>query len=222
LLSIPFVLVGLHRVPSIEGGHLAITPPPSSFLHADIFASLAGKAVSEFPNSSVINVPESLSSLLCAGWIEVRPSGSHGPFGLHRAFWLRRISLISPVRLDGTLNAGFSRLHRTQGWSVHLRRLNVAELLSVSFTPSNLSNLNACHLALKLRTKLDSLWEQLNHAVRWRTRLKSRAPWPQGGANPSFSRSSGDYTKERQEMGQYGCHARGIRKRRGSRAGYHH
>ena len=169
MLSIPFVLVGLHRVPSIAAGRSATPPPPSSFLHADIFASLTGKVMSEFPNSSVINVLESLSSLLCAGWNEIRPSGSHGPFGLHHAFWLRCISLISPVRLDGMLNVDFFRLRRTQGWSVHLRRLKVAELLSVSFTPSTLSKLNACHLALKPRTKLDSLWEQLNHAVRWRT-----------------------------------------------------
>ncbi|WP_206747076.1 hypothetical protein, partial [Deinococcus sp. UR1] len=72
---------------------------------------------------------------------EVRPSGKDAPFGHHRAFWLGCISLISPIPLNGILNVGFFRLHRTQGWSGHLLRLKVAELLSVSFTPSNLSNL---------------------------------------------------------------------------------
>jgi hypothetical protein len=45
VLSIPFVLVGLHRVLFITNGHLATTPPPSSVSHADIFASLTGKVM---------------------------------------------------------------------------------------------------------------------------------------------------------------------------------
>ena len=43
--SFPFVLVGLHRVPSITAGRLATTPPPSSCSHADIFASLTGEVM---------------------------------------------------------------------------------------------------------------------------------------------------------------------------------
>ena len=42
MLSIPFVLVGLHRVLFITNGRLATTPPPSSVSHADIFAPLTG------------------------------------------------------------------------------------------------------------------------------------------------------------------------------------
>ena len=56
MLSIPFVLVGLHRVLFVTNGRLATTPPPASVSHADIFASLAGEVMSEFPNSNAIDV----------------------------------------------------------------------------------------------------------------------------------------------------------------------
>jgi hypothetical protein len=131
----------------------------------------AGIAGWEFPSSNVRDVIATLSCLLHTGRVG-NNTCRNDDRQAHRHPILGQVSHpLSPVPLNDAFNAGFSRQHRSQDWSVSRMRVPAAELLSAGFRPLELPVPDACRLVLVLLFKSSSC-RAISPAVKGRAPLK--------------------------------------------------
>jgi len=147
--------------------------PPSRTL-AFSRPAYAGQAVWEFPNSNTIDVLATLSCLLYTGRNGDNTWRRHDRQAHRHPILGQVFQPLSPVLLHDASNAGSSRQHRSQDWSVSRLWLAAAELLSAGFRPLRLPTPDACCVVLVLLSKYSS-FGAIYRAVRGRAHLKKGA-----------------------------------------------
>jgi hypothetical protein len=130
-----------------------------------------GQVAWEFPSSNTRDVLVTLSCLLHTGRIGNNTCRRHGRQAHRHPILGQVFHPLSPVYLHDALDAGSSRQHRSQDWSVSRMRVPAAELLSAGFRPLGLPVPDACRLVPVLLFK-NSPYGAISRAVKGRASLK--------------------------------------------------